>query len=217
MRKNHTFTALVATLLVLVALPTLAKTRDGETPANEGICDDLAFATPGLYGLCTAFCEAQDCEPDFAAEDPFADCTPPSIKLLDLYNRKKQPSDPEMPCVQQTACPCWMPEDLNGLRFPSSQDAALCAKDQDTPSATNVDFWRILRSDAVTGEAYDTWVASVGNNEAPSPMCVFRDTCSDGDCLGSYRFLPLTAEQFAACETQVAASGADRGFECFVP
>ena len=29
-------------------------TPDGETPANESVCDELQGATPGLYGLCVA-------------------------------------------------------------------------------------------------------------------------------------------------------------------
>ena len=48
-----------------------AQTPDGETPANEGVCDELMFYTPGLYGLCVAFCEAQDCVPDDGLDDPF--------------------------------------------------------------------------------------------------------------------------------------------------
>jgi len=31
---------------------------DGETPAEEQVCDDLNGA---LYGLCVAYCEAMDC------------------------------------------------------------------------------------------------------------------------------------------------------------
>ena len=36
-----------------------AKTPDGQTPAEETVCDDLEGA---LYGLCVAFCEAMDCD-----------------------------------------------------------------------------------------------------------------------------------------------------------
>ena len=43
--------------VLLVCGSASAQTPDGETPANEGACDVLLGATPGLYGLCVAFCE----------------------------------------------------------------------------------------------------------------------------------------------------------------
>ena len=46
--------------VVGLSSPVIASTPDGETPANEGVCDSLNGATPGLYGLCVAYCEAQD-------------------------------------------------------------------------------------------------------------------------------------------------------------
>ena len=55
----------------------MAQTPDGETPANEGVCDVLIGATPGLYGLCNAYCEAQDL-------DSF-DKEPPRTKILANY------------------------------------------------------------------------------------------------------------------------------------
>jgi len=68
-----------------------AKTPDGLTPAEENVCDAVKFATRGLYGLCVVYCEAQDL-------DAF-DKKPASIKLLENYNKKMKPGDPEMPCV----------------------------------------------------------------------------------------------------------------------
>lgn len=52
---------------VLLTAPTLAKTPDGETPAEEDVCDEYSGAS---YGLCVAYCEAMDCD-----EDPNADET----------------------------------------------------------------------------------------------------------------------------------------------
>jgi len=68
-----------------------ATTPDESTPANEGVCNSLQGGTSGLYGLCVAYCEAQDL-------DSF-DKNPPSLKILANYNKKKQPGDPDMPCV----------------------------------------------------------------------------------------------------------------------
>jgi len=84
----------------------LAQTPDTQTPANEGICDILIGATPGLYGLCNAYCEAQDLD-DFDKE-------PPSTKILANYNKKKQAGDPDMPCVH-VPCPCWTDEQLASI------------------------------------------------------------------------------------------------------
>ncbi|HSD83108.1 MAG TPA: hypothetical protein VLG46_04590, partial [Anaerolineae bacterium] len=78
-------------------------TPDGETPANEGVCDVLKGGTPGLYGLCVAYCEAQDL-------DSF-DKDPPNTNILANYRKKMQAGDPDMPCVK-VPCPCWSDADL---------------------------------------------------------------------------------------------------------
>ena len=68
-----------------------AKTPDGKTPAEEAVCDVVKGGTPGLYGLCVAYCEAQDL-------DAFAKKSPNS-RLLDNYNKKMRDGDPQMPCL----------------------------------------------------------------------------------------------------------------------
>jgi len=60
--------------LMIGGLAAAQNTPDVQTPANEGLCDDLMFATPGLYEPCIAFCEARDCEVDMAAADPPSRC-----------------------------------------------------------------------------------------------------------------------------------------------
>lgn len=81
-------------------VPAVATTPDGETPANEGVCDVLKVnATPGLYGLCVAYCEAQDL-------DLVGDKETPNNKILANYRKKMQAGDPDMPCLQ-VPCPCW--------------------------------------------------------------------------------------------------------------
>jgi hypothetical protein len=105
---------LLFTFLTIFDSAALATTTDGQTPADEIVCDSLKAdgVTKGLYGLCVAFCEAQD----------FADVTEtttdsellnlmkgaPSGKILAAYNRKKSATDPGMPCiVEASACPCF--------------------------------------------------------------------------------------------------------------
>ena len=54
---------MVAFCCVLISAAS-AQTPDGQTPAGESVCDALQAegVTRGLYGLCVAFCEAQDWE-----------------------------------------------------------------------------------------------------------------------------------------------------------
>jgi hypothetical protein len=100
-------------------------TPDGLTPSQEDVCDDLKYGTPGLYGLCIAFCEAHDseCVPDLALEDPFANCRRRDAKILRNYKKKMREGDPDMPCLPsagedpQYACPCWSQEDLEYFPF----------------------------------------------------------------------------------------------------
>lgn len=84
----------------------IASTPDGETPANEGVCDSLMDATKGLYGLCVAYCEAQDLDS--------IDKTPPSTKILANYRKKMNAGDLDMPCVQ-VSCPCFSDTELNAM------------------------------------------------------------------------------------------------------
>lgn len=191
----------------------VAALAEGQPPVNEGVCDELMGSTPGLYGLCVAFCEAQDCELDFDLEDPFENCTPSSPKLLDIYSKKRQPGDPDMPCLQQP-CPCWTQEELDGLRFPRVVDDVQCILDGNAPpSFVNVDLWQVVNS----GELFNTLVytAEVIFGEGP-PRCRLLDVCQDGDCLQVRRQFSVGPGQLAACEEQLRQAGAERGFECFL-
>lgn len=131
-----------AILSLVTALPAYSKTPDGLTPAEESVCDVLSEATPGLYGLCVAYCEAHDADLislyGDANELPVRD-----RKILDNYNRKKKASDPDMPCVLKepeppeppeppappeppeppeppVSCACWTPEQLAELMPPGN-------------------------------------------------------------------------------------------------
>jgi len=135
-----TFAAL---LLTLAPIHASAQTPDGETPANEGVCDGLRAdgTTKGLYGLCVAYCEAQDCVPNLDGTLPTS-CEASQHRILDNYNKKKQPGDPDMPCVKQ-ACPCWDQAELDAAAsFPAPP--FVCNQDLDprnnSDSITYFDF-----------------------------------------------------------------------------
>lgn len=93
-------------LLGLFSAPLFA---DGLPPSEESVCDvlNLDGVTPGLFGLCNAYCEAKDCDAYPEGEEPRS-CN----RLLANYERRASNSDPVMPCLQQeqTVCPCWPPE-----------------------------------------------------------------------------------------------------------
>jgi len=113
---------LLATLTTLTPLSASAQTRDGATPSREGVCDELLGGTPGLYGLCVAFCEAQDCDRlDLAVS---GQCRAPSPKLLERYDGKRGPDDPSMPCLtpETEACPCFSREDLSAIQVDACFD-----------------------------------------------------------------------------------------------
>ncbi len=58
-RSSHLICiSLVATIGVFGQVQ--ANTPDGMTPAVETLCDAYQDSIPGLYGLCVAYCEAQD-------------------------------------------------------------------------------------------------------------------------------------------------------------
>ncbi|SRR5581483_8142028 len=65
--RMRTKTMVVAALMLTVASGALTPlvqaggTPDGETPAQEMICDEAGLER-SAWGLCVAFCEASDCD-----------------------------------------------------------------------------------------------------------------------------------------------------------
>jgi hypothetical protein len=117
--KTMRFLSFLCVSMAMFALPAAAQTPDGTTPANEDVCDNLADATPGLYGLCVAFCEAQDCE---ATLDPATgevtlepSCRPSSATLLENYFKKAGPADPQVPPCVKVPCPCWSESEIDDI------------------------------------------------------------------------------------------------------
>ena len=95
--------SILAIAAIIFTTTLWAQTPDGETPADEGVCDGLVDYTPGLFGLCNAYCEAQDCD---AIGGDTKSCT----KILDNYNDTMvEGVDPAMPCLvsEPVSCPCF--------------------------------------------------------------------------------------------------------------
>ena len=95
-----------ASIVAVVGLSSNAAIADELRPANEGVCDSLQGSTPGLYGLCVAYCEAQDLDD--------IDKEPPSSKILANYRRKMKKGDQDMPCIQ-ASCPCFSSDELTAM------------------------------------------------------------------------------------------------------
>lgn len=195
---------------LFVALPLLgpsvqAQTPDGETPANEGICDDLQAdgITKGLYGLCVAFCEAQDVTDE---SDPVTDeeldaiaNSAPSGKILANYNKKKKDTDPGMPCiVTEGVCPCWSAEELASIDgfFPSPlpADGQVIHDCDDRPAVTR-------HRETVTryrGYSNDALVQTKG------PSCRYSNdqgTLTGGSRI--FRSLIISDEEYNSCKQSI--------------
>ena len=96
--KTYARFVFLAVFLPLFATPAFA----------DAVCDHLMGDqySPGLFGLCNAYCVAQDCD-SYAPEDQPNSCK----RLLINWDRKATgDNDPEMPpCLDEEVsfCPCW--------------------------------------------------------------------------------------------------------------
>lgn len=166
---------------LVVAAPVIAETPDGTTPANEGVCDGLKTnATPGLYGLCVAYCEAQDL-------DIVGDKETPNDKILANYNKKKQAGDPEMPC-RKVPCPCWENTTLAPITSRAgSGDVLSCVSSATTAQIRNTTNLQFATAD-------------IGRQP---PICRYTDTTVTPRI--SVRF-DLNAAEAQSCYDQILAA-----------
>jgi hypothetical protein len=84
---------LTLALLLLCTGAALAQTPDGETPAEETVCDS---ETGAAFGLCNAYCEAMDCDSDSPQASETA-CTKVKNKFTNLTGH-------ELPCEAAPSC-----------------------------------------------------------------------------------------------------------------
>jgi hypothetical protein len=61
LRGHRILPVILFAAIGVVAWPVNGRTPDGETPAEETVCDDAGL-TGAEWGLCNAYCEAMDCE-----------------------------------------------------------------------------------------------------------------------------------------------------------
>jgi hypothetical protein len=183
----------IAIFFTLFSFPAIARTNDAETPANEGVCDELLDdeITKGLYGLCVAFCEAQDCELNAVGEVPRS-CQASNNRILENYDRKKLSSDPDMPCVKtQSVCPCWDDKDLDNANLVGP--GSYCS--EDIEPFTSHDIATYLGSGGILILSADAF-GEIGNNT----RCGNMNSVSKISVL-----LDTSAEQNQACRDDIHA------------
>lgn len=149
--------------LVKIAALILASFTMGNLYAakDDAICESLVGATPGLYGLCVAFCKAQP--PGGIGS---LDLTNSQQKILRAYNRKKTDEDPDMPCFE--GCPCFSIEDAEFI-------------------ATHENYYRC--TDYFQEEKFGTWYESSKNIEQAGDIDQFGKTQTFGD-VSAYEVAP---------------------------
>lgn len=99
--------SLAALVAAVVSAPAAAN--------DKSVCEDVRYGTPGLYGLCIAYCLGADCD---AQTQKAAACKPPRESILSNYDKKKQEGDSDMPCrisFGDSQCPCFTANDLQDL------------------------------------------------------------------------------------------------------
>ena len=198
---------LAVTMLVFLGAAVYAQGRpDGATPTNEGVCNELlGFPQGFLYGLCVAFCEAQDCEATF---DPLTNeptfgpgCSPSDPEVLKSYNRRKNASASLMPCVNaaERACPCWTEGELDSV---ADGNTSFCGQVDDPNSSSNYFFGR----DAQADHEEAAYTSNVWGDQ-PSLTCYFKEWSTP-----TIRYQYISPAQRLHCRASLLAECLDRGF-----
>jgi hypothetical protein len=186
----------------------LAQTPDGQTPVNEGVCDELMESgiTKGLFGLCVAFCEAQDCDGDGGGELP-GSCQHSAEKILANYDKRKQASDPDMPCIK-APCPCWSEEELDNY---DPTGALRCSDDVD-PMTSFHDMFSREQVDGVTVELQRFYVDNLP--QQASARCFFRDFLQSQ--FDIRRLQNISTAEYLGCKADISALQDASGLTCTI-
>jgi hypothetical protein len=173
--------------MTIIAMPLAGQAQ----PPQDGVCAGLKGGTPGLFGLCVAFCEAQD-----LGEAGEIDTNESAMSLLSNYERKRRDGDPAMPCLAPEAtCECWDTATL---------EAALPSPDECRVTATSV----FARQE--TGGVRS--VAEVDTASFLGSYCFIQDGVS-GSGLYVTRFLPDA--DVPGCQSLWMSHAKRKG--CYVP
>ena len=178
--KNLVSGIAIALLLgAIYTAPVQAQTYDGVTPAEETVCGELMAdgVTKGLYGLCVAYCEAQD-----TTYEEMDTESNPDDQILAVYNKRKKETDPPMPCTVplDNECPVFDQAFVDMLDGYSDYDGAEHVNFYGEPVSSCTIFgkyilegsWIEVRESspyALKREARELWVKGVAVSP-PSPV-----------------------------------------------
>jgi hypothetical protein len=175
--------------MTIIAVPLAGHAQ----PPQDGVCSELKGGTPGLFGLCVAFCEAQD-----LGEAGEIDTNESAMSLLANYDRKRRAGDPDMPCLApEASCACWDAATL---------EAALPSPDECRVTATKL----YARQETAGVRSYAEANAS---NSFFGNYCDIQDGVSGS---GFTMWQPLlSGTELAGCKTLWMRHAKRKG--CYVP
>ena len=178
---------------ILFAGAALANTPDGETPAEESICNDYNGAG---FGLCNAYCEAMDCH---CFDDP--DCEPAASQTAcdKVASRFLKHEGFAISCVAAPACPCldsanWPYGDETWARIATGNETAGYVLPLDSCNSTST-----LGVTSVSGSQFVSVFEDPDPSDGDDSSCSWGDG-SDGSNTQNTTFTAaVTAEGAAAC------------------
>ncbi len=136
-------------------------------------------------------------------------CKPPSPVILKNYDNKKQPEDPEMPCLPMaTPCPCFTDDDLRALTVTWCFDSVFTTHRVtglgQLGSACSIGSLRgdqaLLSAGEFEGERFGT-----------CRLLDFSDSCDVTDFIQT---MDLFEDEANACRDLILDEVAARGFIC---
>jgi hypothetical protein len=166
---------------------------------EANVCDELVGATPGLYGLCVAYCQAGELPRAMAKAngkpDRLADLAEKKEAVLQRFNAARGAGDPEMPCIRQDACPCWSGEQTSSAFWLSRSRAPQCSFLDQAPLAVST-----LSAGSITG-GDSAMLMAYANHDLGIRMCYFTDTST-----GTATLQQVSDRDARVCATQVSAT-----------
>ena len=213
---KNLFTTLISCVAVacLMAPVAFAQTPDGQTPAEETVCNPLKAdgITKGLYGLCVAFCEAHDHADADASitEDDLAllEAEAPSGRILANYDKKKTETDPAMPCILvEEPCPCWSAAELASIGDPGG---TVCSQ-QVNQTTGLIDIRRITDGNVVPGTLHFATAWDTHRDDLTVGLCRYQDDSAPIVRLLTTTAGTLTHGQAVVCLEQVNTRCAETG------
>lgn len=116
--KTARFLCVPCVAVALFAVSATVQAADGLTPATNETCDSLAGEKPGLYGLCVALCEAQECGGTLNPDKTVTldeTCGPSADDLLRNYIKLARGTETPLPPCIEAACPCWSEPEIDNI------------------------------------------------------------------------------------------------------